>query len=124
MAILSTSASYFLIVIILMSSKQLICISLPHNLLCPTGISKYAIPVFREDIDLMQFSENLEFLEAEYYLWATHGYGLDVVAPELVMGGPPPIGVRKANLDPFAKNIITEFAMQEVGHLRFILSRV
>ncbi|OIT34771.1 PREDICTED: desiccation-related protein PCC13-62-like [Nicotiana attenuata] len=124
MAISSTSTSYFLIVIILMSSNKLICISLPHNLLCPTGISKYAIPVFREDIDLMQFSENLEFLEAEYYLWATHGYGLDVVAPELVMGGPPPIGVRKANLHPFAKTIVSEFAMQEVGHLRALKSKV
>ncbi|MCD9642493.1 hypothetical protein HAX54_029332 [Datura stramonium] len=40
------------------------------------------------------------------------------------MGGPPPIGVRKANLDPFTNNIISEFAMQEVGHLRALKSKV
>ncbi|XP_060219198.1 ferritin-like catalase Nec2 [Lycium barbarum] len=118
-----TSPSYILIFMILMSSK-LISISLSQDFHCPTGIPKYSVPVFKEDIDLMQFSENLEFLEAEYFLWATHGYGLDIVAPELVIGGPPPIGVHKANLDPFTKDIITEFALQEVGHLRALKSKV
>ncbi|KAH0784562.1 hypothetical protein KY290_004160 [Solanum tuberosum] len=100
------------------------CISLSQNLLCPTGTPKVGLPVTKEDIDLLQFSENLEFLEAEYFLWAVHGYGLDIVAPELAMGGPPPIGVRKANLDFFTSNIINEFAMQEVGHLRALRSKV
>ncbi|KAL3349626.1 hypothetical protein AABB24_022638, partial [Solanum stoloniferum] len=113
-----TSPSHLLITIfmILLSSKMF-CISLSQNLLCPTGTPKVGLPVTKEDIDLLQFSENLEFLEAEYFLWAVHGYGLDIVAPELAMGGPPPIGVRKANLDFFTSNIINEFAMQEVGHL-------
>lgn len=118
-----TSPPYFLIFMILLSSK-LFCISLSQDLLCPTGTPKVGLPVSKEDIDLLQFSENLEFLEAEYFLWATHGYGLDIVAPELVMGGPPPIGVRKANLDFFTSKIINEFALQEVGHLRSVLIRI
>lgn len=74
----------------------------------------------KKTIDKVQFAVNLEFLEAEYFSWAAYGYGLDVVAPNLPMGGPPPIGARKANLDPLTMNIIMEFANQEIGHLRFI----
>ncbi|KAF3659949.1 Desiccation-related protein PCC13-62 [Capsicum annuum] len=118
-----TSPPYFLIFMILMAS-MLMCISHSQDFLCPTRIPQYGLPVYKKDIDLLQFSENLEFLEAEYYLWATHGYGLDIVAPELVMGGPPPIGVHRANLDLFTRNIITEFAMQEVGHLRALKSKM
>lgn len=118
-----TSPSYLLLFMIFMSSK-LFDISLSQDLVCPTGTPKVGVPVFKEDIDLLQFSENLEFLEAEYFLWATNGYGLDIVAPELVMGGPPPIGVRKAKLDFFTRNIISEFAMQEVGHIRSVLIQV
>lgn len=61
---------------------------------------------------------NLEYLEAEFFLWSALGYGLDNVAPELVSGGPPPIGAQKANLDPLVLEVIKEFAYQEVGHLR------
>ncbi|KAJ4980052.1 hypothetical protein NE237_010832 [Protea cynaroides] len=50
------------------------------------------------------------------------GYGLDSVAPNLTLGGPPPIGARKANLDPLIRDIITQFAYQEVGHLRFLVA--
>lgn len=57
-------------------------------------------------------------------MWGSLGYGLDTIAPNLTMGGPPPIGVRKANLDPFTRDIITQFAFQEVGHLRAIKDAV
>ncbi|GFP97224.1 desiccation-related protein pcc13-62 [Phtheirospermum japonicum] len=40
------------------------------------------------------------------------------------MGGPPPIGVQKAKLTPFIKDIITQFALQEFGHLRAIKKTV
>ncbi|KAJ1689976.1 hypothetical protein LUZ63_014131 [Rhynchospora breviuscula] len=72
------------------------------------------------DIDLLEFPLNLEYLEAEFFLWGSLGYGLDMVAPNLTAGGPPPIGGKKANLDPVTRDIILQFAYQEVGHLRAI----
>lgn len=82
----------------------------------------HSVPVAKEDIDLMQFPENLEFMEAEWFLWGGLGYGLDVVKPELTGGGPPPIGVKKAKLDHLVNRIVVEFGYQEVGHLRLLIS--
>lgn len=74
----------------------------------------------KSDVDLVEFPLNLEYLEAEFFLWGALGRGLDTVAPNLTSGGPPPIGARQAKLDPLIRDIITQFALQEVGHLRFI----
>ncbi|URD83287.1 desiccation-related protein [Musa troglodytarum] len=82
------------------------------------------IPIFPTDIDLLQFALNLEHMEADWFLYGALGYGLDAVAPELVMGGPPPIGATKANLDNVTSAIMAEFGYQEVGHLRAIKSTV
>ncbi|KAJ3685320.1 hypothetical protein LUZ61_014484 [Rhynchospora tenuis] len=76
------------------------------------------------DIDLLEFPLNLEYLEAEFFLWGSLGYGLDMVAPNLAAGGPTPIGGKKANLDPLTRDIILQFAYQEVGHLRAIKNTV
>lgn len=79
----------------------------------------FTIKVPESDIDLLEFPLNLEFLEAEFFLYGSLGYGLDKVAPNLTKGGPPPIGGKIANLDHFTRDIILQFALQEVGHLRF-----
>ncbi|XVE82308.1 hypothetical protein DITRI_Ditri15bG0137800 [Diplodiscus trichospermus] len=76
------------------------------------------------DVNLLEFPLNLEYLEAEFFLYGALGHGLDKVAPELTMGGPPPIGAKKANLDPFTKDVILQFAFQEVGHLKAIKKTV
>lgn len=76
------------------------------------------------DVDLLEFPLNLEYLEAEFFLWGALGRGLDTVAPNLTSGGPPPIGVRQAKLDPLIRDVIAQFALQEVGHLRAIKSTV
>ncbi|XP_057870219.2 ferritin-like catalase Nec2 [Cryptomeria japonica] len=76
------------------------------------------------DVDLVEFPLNLEYLEAEFFLFGALGYGLDVVAPELPCGGPPPVGGMKANLNSVVHDIILEFAYQEVGHLRGIKATV
>ncbi|KAJ4771858.1 Desiccation-related protein PCC13-62 [Rhynchospora pubera] len=76
------------------------------------------------DVDLLEFPLNLEYLEAEFFLWGSLGYGLDKVAPKLTAGGPPPVGGKKANLDPLTRDVILQFAYQEVGHLRAIKSTV
>lgn len=78
----------------------------------------------QSDIDLMEFPLNLEFLEAEFFLWGSVGCGLDKVAPSLAEGGPPPIGSRKANLDPLIRDIIMQFAYQEVGHIRLVIDLI
>ncbi|KAJ0979838.1 hypothetical protein J5N97_015312 [Dioscorea zingiberensis] len=82
------------------------------------------IPVYPTDVDLLQFALNLEHIEAEWFLFGATGRGLDAVEPELALGGPPPIGARKANLDVVTQRYIAEFGYQEVGHLRAIKSTV
>ncbi|XP_030973447.1 desiccation-related protein PCC13-62-like [Quercus lobata] len=76
--------------------------------------------IAKADVDLLEFPLNLEFFEAEFFLYGALGYGLDKVAPNLTQGGPTPIGAKKANLDPFTRDVIEQFAYQEVGHLRAI----
>ncbi|RWR88110.1 desiccation-related protein PCC13-62-like protein [Cinnamomum micranthum f. kanehirae] len=76
------------------------------------------------DMDLLEFSMNLEYLQAEFFLWGSLGQGLDNVAPNLAMGGPAPVGARKANLDALTADIITQFGYQEVGHLRALKKHV
>ena len=75
--------------------------------------------IAKADVDLLEFPLNLEFFEAEFFLYGALGYGLDKVAPNLTQGGPTPIGAKKANLDPFTRDVIEQFAYQEIGHLRF-----
>ncbi|KAJ4716810.1 desiccation-related protein PCC13-62-like [Melia azedarach] len=76
------------------------------------------------DRDRIQLALNLEFLEAEFFLYGALGRGLDSIAPQLAAGGPPPTGVKKANLDFLTNQIIEEFGYQEVGHLRAIITTV
>ncbi|KAG8372842.1 hypothetical protein BUALT_Bualt12G0109000 [Buddleja alternifolia] len=78
----------------------------------------------KSDVDLLEFPLNLEYMEAEFFSWGALGRGLDSLAPNLTMGGPPPIGVRKAQLSPVIRDIIAQFAFQEFGHLRAIKSTV
>lgn len=77
------------------------------------------IPSTPTDVDLLEFPLNLEYLEAEFFLFGSLGYGLDKVAPNLTMGGPPPIGAKIAKLTPFVKDIVLQFAYQEIGHLKY-----
>ncbi|KAK8959209.1 hypothetical protein KSP40_PGU013960 [Platanthera guangdongensis] len=71
----------------------------------------------RSDIDLLEFPLNLEYLEAEFFLFGAFGYGLDKEAPYLAAGGPSPIGARKADLTPLVRDIVAQFGYQEVGHI-------
>nr|XP_011459793.1 PREDICTED: desiccation-related protein PCC13-62-like [Fragaria vesca subsp. vesca] len=75
------------------------------------------------DRDRLQFALNLEFLEAEFFLYSALGKGLDYISPNLSLGGPPPIGAQKANLDPLVRRMTEEFGLQEVGHVRSIIRK-
>ncbi|MCD9640845.1 hypothetical protein HAX54_026551 [Datura stramonium] len=39
--------------------------------------------VSKSDVDLVEFPLNLEYMEAEFFLWGSLGHGLDKLAPEL-----------------------------------------
>ncbi|PHT69896.1 Desiccation-related protein PCC13-62 [Capsicum annuum] len=72
------------------------------------------------DVELVEFPLHLKYLEAEFFLWGSLGYGLDKFAPELADSGWPPIGAQIAKLSPLIRDVITQFGFQEVGHLRAI----
>ncbi|ERN06402.1 desiccation-related protein PCC13-62 [Amborella trichopoda] len=113
MAFSNLTSTFFTSILLLLF---LLCTLPPH--------SSEPAPLPKLDVDLLEFPLNLEYLEAEFFLWGSFGYGLDKVAPNLTKGGPPPIGATKANLDPLTRDIITQFAYQEVGHLRAIQKSV
>lgn len=83
-------------------------------ILLPKSYSQIA----KSDHDLLEFPLNLEYLEAEFFLYGSLGVGLDHVAPNLTKGGPTPIGGQLATLDSVTRDVILQFALQEVGHLR------
>ncbi|KAF2298473.1 hypothetical protein GH714_023704 [Hevea brasiliensis] len=87
-------------------------------------LASYCGPIIADDNDRLRFALNLEFLEAEFFLFGAHGEGIDSIEPTFAGGGPPPIGAQKANLDPVSHQIIEEFGYQEIGHLRAIIKTV
>ncbi|XP_010674042.2 ferritin-like catalase Nec2 [Beta vulgaris subsp. vulgaris] len=95
-----------------------------NNPTCQSPIPPFVLPIYKIDTMLLQFAQNIEHLEADYFLWGALGCGLDDIAPQLTLGGPPPIGVRKANLDNLTESIIKEFGYEEVGHLRALKTTV
>ncbi|KAI3676737.1 hypothetical protein L1987_86350 [Smallanthus sonchifolius] len=74
----------------------------------------------KSDMNLLEFPLNLEYFEAEYFLFGSMGKGLDTIEPDLATAGPPPIGAQQANLSLLVRDIITQFGYQEIGHIRMI----
>lgn len=73
------------------------------------------------DVDILNFALNLEYLEAEYYLRAAFGRGLDdadVVGQGAVgaVSGGTPVPFR----DPKLRRIAQEIARDEEAHVRFL----
>ncbi|KAK9051868.1 hypothetical protein SSX86_028496 [Deinandra increscens subsp. villosa] len=107
----SSSTAIIILMIFLFISNNIVNATTSANL--PKG-----------DMDLLEFPLNLEYFEAEYFLFGSTGKGLDSIGPDLAAGGPPPVGAKQANLSLVVKDIITQFAYQEVGHLRAIKKTV
>lgn len=73
------------------------------------------------DISILNFALNLEYLEAEFYLYATTGAGLAAADTSgFGRGGPTTGGQRVTFTDPVVAAIATEIAADEVAHVRFL----
>ncbi|KAK8555610.1 hypothetical protein V6N13_046137 [Hibiscus sabdariffa] len=100
--------------------SAIILFLLPLQLIAVPPCPRDCEPIDATDRDRIQFAQNLEFLETEYFLCGALGKGLDAFEPEYAKGGPPPIGCKQANLNHLTRRVIEEFGYQEIGHLRAI----
>ncbi|XP_004289928.1 PREDICTED: desiccation-related protein PCC13-62-like [Fragaria vesca subsp. vesca] len=117
---MSRSVSHFMTTASLFLHALILSLTI-HRAISVTDAPKYCEPITANDADSVQFALNAEYLEAEFFLFAALGRGLDSTNPGYSKGGPPPIGGQKALLDdPVVAPIIEEFAYQEVGHIRAI----
>lgn len=85
---------------------------IPRMAMCNPASDKDILscrPMDADDEDLLRFAWNIERTEAEYFMHGAFGKGVDSIAPSLAMGGPPPVGPRKADLDGIAVRIMEEF---------------
>ncbi|CAL8468921.1 g8462 [Coccomyxa elongata] len=68
------------------------------------------------DRDIVEFLTNVECLEGLFDTWGTFGHGFN---NNLTLGGPTPIGARKANLSDQVQSHMEEIALNEQGHALF-----
>ncbi|CAL5094917.1 unnamed protein product [Urochloa decumbens] len=83
-----------------------------------------ALAVYPSDMEQLQFLLNAKFVEAEWFLHAALGRGVDHLDRNLSAGGPRPSGARKASLDFRITEVAAELGYQEVGHIRAIRQAV
>jgi len=73
------------------------------------------------DVNIFNFALNLEYLEAEFYLFATTGEGLDDDDTDGVgEEGRTRGGAQVEFEDPLVEAVATEIAADEVAHVRFL----
>lgn len=100
--------------------------SSPPHCKCPKRPHKHkkhrphVRPAFsNRDVEELNVLLNSEYLEAEFFLHAAYGYGLDKFNGTSVnVTGPQPIGAQKAHTGRFIEHLAKEFGLQSLGHIR------
>jgi hypothetical protein len=83
-------------------------------------------PAAVTDVDILNFALNLEYLEAEYYLYAATGSGLSAADAGSGAGTTivPSTGTMVTFADKYLQQYANEIAQDELNHVRFLRAAI
>jgi hypothetical protein len=83
-------------------------------------------PAAVTDVDILNFALNLEYLEAEYYLYAATGSGLSAADAGTGAGTTivPSTGTMVSFADKYLQQYANEIAQDELNHVRFLRAAI